>query len=53
MEDGTKFELSKSISGDAQNVTLQKYFSHPSLGIYFFPTLPTKPKLRLQTGIGR
>jgi hypothetical protein len=32
---------------------LQKHFSHPSLGIYFFPTLPTKPKLRLQTGIGR
>jgi hypothetical protein len=32
-------------------VTLQKYFSHPSLiVIYFFPTPPIKLKLGLQTG---
>jgi hypothetical protein len=29
-------------------VTLQKYFSHPSLVIYFFPTTPMKLKLGLQ-----
>jgi hypothetical protein len=31
-------------------VTLQKYFSHPSLVIYIFPTLPIKLKLGLQIG---
>ncbi len=30
------------MSSGAQYVTLQKYFSHPSLVIYFFPTQPTK-----------
>jgi len=29
-------------------VTLQKYFSHPSLVIYSFPTTPIKLKLGLQ-----
>jgi len=38
----------KSISIGAQYVTLQKYFSHPSLVIYFFPTPPIKLKLGLQ-----
>jgi hypothetical protein len=33
-------------------VTLQKYFSHPSLVIYFFPTPPIKLKLGLQM-VGR
>jgi hypothetical protein len=32
----------KSISSDTQYVTLQKYFSHPSLVIYFSPTPPIK-----------
>jgi hypothetical protein len=34
----------KSISSSAQDVTLHKYFSHPSLVIYFFsvPTHKTK-----------
>jgi hypothetical protein len=32
----------KSISSDAQYVTLQKYFSRPSLVIYFSPTPPIK-----------
>jgi hypothetical protein len=31
-------------------MTLQKYFSHPSLVIYFFPTPPVKLKLGLQIG---
>jgi hypothetical protein len=31
-------------------VTLQKYFSHPSLVIYFFPTTQLKLKLGLQIG---
>ncbi len=35
---------------DAQYVTLQKYFSHPSLVIYFFPIPPIKLKLGLQIG---
>jgi hypothetical protein len=38
------------ISNGASNVTLQKYFSHPSLVICHFPTPPIKLKLRLQTG---
>jgi len=33
-----------SISIGAQYVTLQKYFSHPSLVISFFPTPPHKTK---------
>ncbi len=32
----------------AQYETLQKYFSHPSLVIYFFPTSTIKLKLKLQ-----
>jgi hypothetical protein len=31
-------------------MTLQIYFSHPSLVIYFFPTQPRKPSLGLQIG---
>jgi len=31
-------------------VTLQKYFSHPSLVVYFFPTPTIKLKLGLQMG---
>jgi hypothetical protein len=41
---------SKSISSCAQYVTLQKYFSYPSLVIYFFRTPPIKLKLVLQIG---
>jgi hypothetical protein len=37
-----------SISTNAQYVTRQKYFSHPSLGYNFFPTLPIKLKLGLK-----
>jgi hypothetical protein len=33
-------------SGGAEHVTLQNYFSHPSLVIYFFPT----PPIKLETG---
>jgi hypothetical protein len=40
----------KNISSCAQYVTLQKYFSHPSLAIYFFQTPPIKLKLVLQIG---
>jgi len=40
----------KSIPSGAQYVTLQKYFSHPSLVIYFLATPPLRLKLRLQTG---
>jgi hypothetical protein len=36
----------------AQNVTLQKYFSHPSLVIYFFATPPIEMKLGQQIGEG-
>jgi hypothetical protein len=32
-------------------MTLQKYFSHQSLVIYFFPTSPIKSKLGLQMGV--
>ncbi len=39
---------SKSICSGAQYVTLQKYFAHPSLVIYFFPTPPIRLKLGLQ-----
>jgi hypothetical protein len=39
-----------SISGGAQYVTLQKYFSHPSFITYLFPTPPMKLKLVLQIG---
>jgi hypothetical protein len=34
------------ISSGAQYVTLQKYFSHPSLAIYFFPNHTHKTKAR-------
>jgi hypothetical protein len=37
-----------SISSSAQYVTLQKYFSFPSLLIHFFPTPLIKLKLGLQ-----
>jgi hypothetical protein len=43
-------QASKSIPGGAQYVTLQKYFSHPSLVIYFFATPPLQLKLKLQIG---
>jgi hypothetical protein len=33
----------QNISNGAQYVTLQKYFSHPSLVMYFFATPPIKP----------
>jgi hypothetical protein len=39
-----------SISSSDHYVTLQKYFSHPSIVIYFFPTPPIKLKLGLQMG---
>jgi len=42
----------ESIPSSAQYVTLQKYFSHPSLVIYFSPTLPIKLKLRLRKQVG-
>ncbi len=41
-----------STGGDAraQYATLQKYFSHPSLVVYFFPTPSIKRKLEQQIG---
>jgi hypothetical protein len=42
------FDKSKSSSTHAQYVTLQQYFSHPRLVIYFFTTSPIKLKLGLQ-----
>ncbi len=42
--------IHKSISSSAQYVPLQKYFSHPSLVIYLFPTPSIKLKLGLQKG---
>jgi hypothetical protein len=44
----TKFGIAntaKSITIGAQCVTLQKYFSHPSLLLFFFPTPSIKLKL--------
>jgi len=41
-----------SYSTGAQSMSLPKYFSHPSLVIYFFPTPPIKPKLGQQIGRG-
>jgi hypothetical protein len=38
------------MSSNAQYVTLQKYFSYPSLVIYLFPTPPIELKLGLQIG---
>jgi hypothetical protein len=38
------------ISRGAWDLTLQKYFSHPSLVIYLFPNLPIKLKLGLEIG---
>jgi len=46
------FALHKSISSCAHYVTLQKYFSRPSLVIYFFATPPIKLKLGQQIGGG-
>jgi hypothetical protein len=40
-------DVCKSISSGAHYVTLQKYFSHPSLVIYFFATPP--PHIRTAT----
>jgi hypothetical protein len=40
----------KSMPTSAQYVTLQKYFSHSSLVIYFFATSPIKLKWGLQIG---
>ncbi len=45
------FKFVIRLSG-AQYVTMQKYFSHPSLIIYFFLTPPIKIKLGLQI-VGR
>ncbi len=42
--------LCKSIPNGAQYATLQKYFSHPSLLIFFFATPPIKLKPGLQIG---
>jgi hypothetical protein len=42
--------IHKSISSSAQYRTLQKYFSHPSLVTYLFPTPSIKLKLGLQKG---
>jgi hypothetical protein len=39
------------ILSGAQYVTLQKYFSLQSLGIYFILTIPIKLNLELQTGV--
>jgi len=41
-----------SISSSTQYVTLRKYFSHPSLVLYFFATPPIKLKLGQQIGGG-
>jgi hypothetical protein len=40
----------QSISSGAQYVTLWKYFSHPSLVMYYFATPPIKLKLGQQIG---
>jgi len=45
-----RWKYSKSISTSDQYVTLQKYFLHLSLVIWFFPTPPIKLKLVLQIG---
>jgi len=42
----------KTISSGAQYTTLQKYFSRPSLVIYFFATPPIKLKLDQQINGG-
>jgi hypothetical protein len=44
------FLKTKSIPTSVQYVTLQRYFSHPSLVIYFFATLPIKLERGQQTG---
>ncbi len=44
----TQMHSTMSISSSAQYVTLQKYFSFPSLLIHFFPTPLIKLKLGLQ-----
>jgi hypothetical protein len=40
------------VSTGAQYVTLQKYFSHPNLLVYFFATPPIKLKLGQEIGGG-
>jgi hypothetical protein len=46
-------DVCKSISSGAQYVTLQKYFSHPSLVIYFFATSHIRTvKPRQEIGLG-
>jgi hypothetical protein len=42
--------FSRASSAVLSKMILQKYFSHPSLVIYFFPTQPRKPNLGLQIG---
>jgi len=43
----------KCISRGAQYVTQQKYFSHPSLVIYWLATPPGKLKMGQPIGVGR
>ncbi len=43
-------DLTLGLMITAQYVILQKYFSHPSLVIYFFRTPPMELKLGLQIG---
>jgi hypothetical protein len=43
----------KSISSSAQYVTLQKFFSHPSLVIYFSVTPPIRLKLPKYRQVGK
>ncbi len=45
-----RWTCSKSIFSNDQYVTIQKYFLHLSLVIWFFPTPPIKLKLVLQIG---
>ncbi len=45
-----RWTCSKSIFCNDQYVTIQKYFLHLSLVIWFFPTPPIKLKLVLQIG---
>jgi hypothetical protein len=42
--------FSRASSAVLGKMTLHKYFSHPSLVIYSFPTPPRKPNLGLQIG---
>jgi hypothetical protein len=49
----SKCQSCKSISSGAQCVTLQKYFSYPSLVTYAFATPPIELKLGQQIGGGQ